>query len=506
MTAASPAADLARPRRHGLLAALPALLLGLLGWGLLFRAEIVAAVRVWTDSTAYNHGFFVLPIALWLAWDRRRAAAGLLPRPTAWPALAALPFGLAWFAADRLGLMEGRQFAALGLLEVLLVAWLGWRLARAFAAPLAYLVFLVPSGAFLVPWLQAFTARFIDVGLDLFGIPHVVTDFTIEIPEGTFYVAEACAGLRFLIASVAFGALYAILIYRSTGRRVLFLAAACVVPVLANGVRALGIVVLGHILGSAEAAVADHLIYGWGFFSVVILLLTAAGLPFRQDSPRPAAPAAAPAATLDPPRGGGAWWAAGAVLGLAAIGPAASWWLDRATPPPTLTLPAFAATAACRPAAPAGPDQRFDCGGAVIAARVVGLPAGSGPAALQAVLQAVTGERGADDVVRGSLTIDGIAPRRWRLTELRQPSRMTATAVFVDGAPAPGGLAGRLRLAWDSLGGGGPPVLVAASLEAPALADPQRREAGRRVLQDFLAAQGEVLAAARRASSAAARP
>ena len=64
----------------------PVLLAGLLGlvvWGLLFHAEAVAAVRVWYDSTAYSHCFFILPIAVWLAWDRRPAARGLRPHPAA---------------------------------------------------------------------------------------------------------------------------------------------------------------------------------------------------------------------------------------------------------------------------------------------------------------------------------------------------------------------------------------------------------------------------------------
>ncbi len=204
--------------------------------------------------------------------------------PQPWPAAALLgaPIAIGWIAAERLGIMEGRQLAAIAALEVLALAVLGRRLYRALAGPLLYLVFLVPFGAFLTPQLQQFTARFVAVGLTLLGVPSLVTNMTIEIPEGTFYVAEACAGLRFLIAAVAFGVFFALLNYRSPGRRTAFIAASCVVPVVANGFRALGIVLLGHLLGSAEAAETDHILYGWMFFSIVLLLLVAAGLPFRE--------------------------------------------------------------------------------------------------------------------------------------------------------------------------------------------------------------------------------
>ena len=59
-----------------------------------------------------------------------------------------------------------------------------------------------------------------------------IDGYTIEIPEGTFYVAEACAGLRFLIASIAFGCLYALLMYRSPVRRTAFIVISIVVPII----------------------------------------------------------------------------------------------------------------------------------------------------------------------------------------------------------------------------------------------------------------------------------
>ncbi len=44
---------------------------GLIALGLLFHTEVVAAVTVWQDSTAYNHCFLVIPIVFYLIWDRR---------------------------------------------------------------------------------------------------------------------------------------------------------------------------------------------------------------------------------------------------------------------------------------------------------------------------------------------------------------------------------------------------------------------------------------------------
>lgn len=505
MSVASLSSATAEARRQTLRGALPALLAALLAWGVLFHAEIEAAVRVWIESRTYNHCFFILPLAFWLAWDRRGRAAGLAPAPTLWPVLAVLPLGVVWFAADRLGIMEGRQLAALFMVQALLVGWLGWRLARVFAGPIAYLIFLVPFGAFITPALQDFTARFVDIGLAVIGIPHVVTDLLIEIPQGRFFIAEACAGLRFLVAAVAFGALYSLLLYRSPGRRIAFVLASCVVPVIANGFRALGIVTLGYLLGSAQAAATDHVIYGWGFFSVVILLLTAAGLPFRQDTPEPPVTRDTPPLA---PRAAVAWSVAALMLVFAAWAPAVAARLDRPRPTPTPVLPRFVAAAGCQPGDAGAPDeQRFTCGTLTLLTQVQVLPPGINPAALRDAREAATDERSEEQVTIGSLSVPGVAPAVWRLVDLSKNPRLVAQAAYLDGGPVPGGLRARVRLALDALRqSGGPAVIVTATLSLPDAMREDDLPTVKALLRDFLRAQAAPLARIAQATRRPAAP
>ncbi len=472
---------------------LAVLAIGTVLLGLLFHAECAAAVRVWMDSTAYGHCFLIAPMAAYLAWDRRSLLRGMAPQP--WPAAALLgaPIALVWVAADRLGIMEGRQLAAIAALEVLALAVLGRRLYRALAGPLLYLIFLVPFGAFLTPQLQQFTARFVAVGLTVLGVPNLVTNMTIEIPEGTFYVAEACAGLRFLIAAVAFGVFFALLNYRSAGRRIAFIAASCVIPVVANGFRALGIVMLGHVLGSAEAAETDHILYGWLFFSIVLLLLVAAGLPFRETlsgSPPRAAPRQGGSARS-------AITAAAGLLLLVAAGPATAAVLDRYPGEARLaSAPLLVPGPGCT-VGPAGAESvsryvaHFTCAGLPLLVTVEALPPRATPDRLLDAERRLGGEEGVEDAEYGTLTLAHGEPRQWRLTETVAPTRMTALAVWAGGRAVGSGMATRLRQAWASLWGtGAMPIVVAAQvasgqerLSAPAEA------AFRTVLTQFLEAQ-----------------
>lgn len=480
--------------------AVTGLTLGLLAWGLLFLPECTAAVGVWRASDTYGHCFLILPMALYLAWDRRGALAGLLPRPM--PALApfALPIAAIWFLAERLGVMEGRQLAALAALELLFLTVLGWRLFRALRAPLLFLVFLVPFGAFVTPALQQFTAGFIVGGLNVLGIANYSTDLTIEISAGVFYVAEACAGLRFLIAAIAFGVFYALLNYRSPGRRVLFVLASIIVPIVANWVRALGIVVLGAVMGSAEAAAADHIIYGWVFFSMVMLLLVAGGMPFRETPTGPMQPSGPPDTLFAETR---PMRACLAVIVLLASGPMASMLLTWQLTPARLTgTPGFATPPGCTadPGSGPGPPVQhaiatFLCADQRLVVTMQAFPRRSTADSLLRERRSITGELSAEEVVLVVLPTSRTDNGDWSLIHTAGPTRATAVASWTDGAPARGDMAGRIRQAQDSLFGTAyAPILMTAAIELSrrlAPADQPRIDA---ILSGFVDAQTELTA------------
>jgi exosortase A len=416
-----------------------------------FTTEVATALDTWENSTAYNHCWLVLPVALWLAWGRRERLQGLQPSPAPLAAVGALLAGCAWLVAERLGIMEGRQLAVLAMVWSLVLAVFGWRFVRAMMGPLLYLVFLVPFGAFIVPLLQRFTAWFIVTGLQILSIPHFHDDLVIEIPAGTFLVAEACAGLRFVIAAMAFGAVYALVVFRSPSRRLAVMALAIIVPVIANGVRALGIVLLGHTLGSAEAAAADHLIYGWVFFSLVILLLVVAGLPFRED----AAPDTLLSALPRSPGRGATALMASAVLccGFAAAAPALAAVLDR-VPPATSVVPRLNLPPEC---AAIGQGGAFRCGNAVLSARLLVFSP-------QVTWSKVSAERRGmadddDEAVTFNISTGDVT---WSVRQDAKSATMVAVASWLSGRPAGDGLRSRLAQALNSLHeGSGRPVVAA---------------------------------------------
>lgn len=248
----------------------------------LYHEAVIGAVGVWIVSPTYNHCFLILPISVYLAWERRHLLADLVPEPNFWFILVLPAIGAVWLFANTASILEGEQLALMAMLQLSFVAIVGWRTYRAFMFPALYLFFLVPTGEYLVPPLQTFTAEFSVAALRVVGIPVFVDGIFISIPTGHFEVAEACAGLRFLIATIAFGFLFANMVYRSMTRRVIFIALCIVVPIIANGFRAFGIIIVAYLSSNELAVGVDHIVYGWVFFSFVLLLLIWIGLQFRE--------------------------------------------------------------------------------------------------------------------------------------------------------------------------------------------------------------------------------
>ena len=250
----------------------------------LFRGTLFSMVEIWDRSQTYMHGYIIAPIALWLIWDRREFIAALPVRPVLPVQVLMLGAGLVWLLAHLIDVNVVQQVAFIALLVLGVWSLVGNAIARCIAFALGFLFFAVPAGDVLVPYMMEFTATSTVALIKMTGIPVYREGMFFSLPSGNWSVVYACSGVRYLIASVTLGVLYAYLTYRSTVKRVLFTLLSVVVPVVANSVRAYIIVMLGHLSDMKVATGVDHLLYGWVFFGIVMFILFWLGSFWREDA------------------------------------------------------------------------------------------------------------------------------------------------------------------------------------------------------------------------------
>ncbi len=269
--------------------ALPALFLLLVWVLLLYRDTAVAMVLIWSRSETFTHAFLVPPISLWLIWRQRRVIALQVPQPNLWVFPFIVLTAFAWLLGDLVAINSITQLALVALLVLTVPAVLGWSVARLIVFPLGFLFFAVPIGEFMLPQLMLWTANFTVTALRLSGVPVYREGLQFVIPSGSWSVVEACSGVRYLMASLTVGTLFAYLNYRSSKRRIMFVIVSILVPIVANWMRAYMIVMLGHLSGNKIATGVDHLIYGWVFFGIVIMMMFIIGARWAEPETEAAA-------------------------------------------------------------------------------------------------------------------------------------------------------------------------------------------------------------------------
>ena len=331
----------------------------------LYLPTTLSMAAIWERSETFAHGYVVFPIFLYLLWRERDALAGIERKPYLPALLGVAGSGAIWYIGERVNAVVVSQLAMVAMIPLSVWAVLGTRVASALCIPLAFLFFAVPFGDFLVPPLMNWTADFTVAAIKASGVPVYREGNNLLIPTGRWSVVEACSGIRYLIASLMVGCLYAYLSYRSTKRRVLFIVASILVPIVANWLRAYMIVMLGHLSNNRIAVGVDHLIYGWVFFGIVMALLFWVGSRWREDDlPLPASSVApvAPSRTAAP--AARAWPMLLAVVALTAIWPTVEAYQDRGAKREALTLPRISANAGWTVSSGGLPDWRPDVAGA----------------------------------------------------------------------------------------------------------------------------------------------
>jgi len=269
----------------------PALLLAIAGFVVLFFDVARTLVADWSTDDNYSHGFLVVPVAVFLAWERRDALAAAPARPHA--------FGLVLILGSLVVLGAGllgaefflTRLAMVGVLTgAVLFVW-GAAHLRLLAFPLAFLLLMIPLPAILfnqiaLP-LQLLASQVGEAGLRLAGVPVLREGNVMVLARTTLEVAEACSGIRSLVSLLTLGIVYGYFMDSRTWVRWLLALATVPIAVATNGLRVAGTGIAAHHYGPEAAEGFLHTFSGWLVFVSALALLFALREVVSRLSPDP---------------------------------------------------------------------------------------------------------------------------------------------------------------------------------------------------------------------------
>ena len=264
-----------------------------------YGSVLSSLARQWMSDDNYSHGFFVLPLALYFAWQRRGDLRNAPLRPSV--------AGLILLTLSLLLLLAGRLGAELFLTRVSLIGVLGGIILfiwgrdhfRMLAFPLAFLILMIPLPAIIFNQiafpLQLLASRAGETVLSMAGIPVLREGNVLQLPSRSLEVAEACSGIRSLVSLLTLAIVLGYFAERRTGRRVLIALSAVPIAIVANAARVAGTGLASELVSPAAAEGFFHTFSGWLMFVVAFSgLLAVQRLISRTEKTVPSAAAIRP--------------------------------------------------------------------------------------------------------------------------------------------------------------------------------------------------------------------
>ena len=243
----------------------------------LYAPVLVRLVKQWYIDPDYSHGFLVPFLSAYLIWQRRSSLAEVVRRPSNWGLLLVLgSLGLLFLGSLGAELFLTR-ISIIVTICGLIVYFSGWRLLRAMAFPLAFLLFAVPIPALIyneiVFPLQFIASRFATNCLEMLNLFPIMREGNVLIMPGMrLEVVEACSGIRSLMSLLALAAGYGYLAEKSVAVRWFLFLSMVPLAIISNGTRVMITALMTNYIGPQAAEGFMHEFSGWVIFVVATAL------------------------------------------------------------------------------------------------------------------------------------------------------------------------------------------------------------------------------------------
>jgi len=233
-----------------------------------FQQTFYSILQLWLIPTGtYGHGLLILFISIYLLYQQRLSLMSTQTKSVYLAIIPVLIFSLLYLS----GIDSIRQLSIPALLIFIFLYLYGFKFALKVAPAILFLYLALPGWGVLVPYLQDMTVYVVKSLLSMLSIPAYVYNVYVELPFGTFEIAEGCSGLRYFVVGVALSILYSVTSYTKLKSRFIFILSGIAISIIANWLRVFIIIVAGYQTKMQHSLVVDgHYYFGWGVYMVMM--------------------------------------------------------------------------------------------------------------------------------------------------------------------------------------------------------------------------------------------
>lgn len=257
--------------------AFPQLLILLLVWFIAFYPIVPEMVHTWFNNSNNSHAVLVPFIVLYLIWIKREELSRVEISGSTWGLLLLFICLGIYIVSYVGGIAVVSRLMMVASLTALVWCCLGRRVVRAMVFPLAFLFFMVPVpdtvlGAVSFP-LQLMATKIATALIRLCSIPVLREGNMLFLANAHLEVAEACSGIRSIMALSMLSILFAYLLQKGTWRKIVLVASAIPVALVANVARVSATGILAHFFGDRVARGFLHEFSGLVVFALGLAFL-----------------------------------------------------------------------------------------------------------------------------------------------------------------------------------------------------------------------------------------
>jgi exosortase len=237
-----------------------------------FGPALLSMGGTWfNDSLNMEHGPLVAPVAAYMVWQRWDKLKQIPRSPTTW-GLVLVFWGVLQSVISRATQqLWGSETGFLICLVGCILALYGFQMVRELAYPLVLLLIMIAPPAYiyekLTLQLQMLASRLAEASLEILGYSVLREGNILELVGERLAVAEACSGIRSLMALLFLGATYSYFWVSRNWMRALLLAAVIPIAILCNA----GRIVLTGVVGQYNRELAHGMLHAtFGYISLIL--------------------------------------------------------------------------------------------------------------------------------------------------------------------------------------------------------------------------------------------